>query len=156
MPQRLPVPFYPQNSDGYCLAACAQMVFEYWGQVLDQERIADLLGVEPGVGVPAGRITRFHLHRFQTIYGIGDWDTIVANLDQEIPLITMIQAGELLHWQGELFQHAVVVIGYDDANVWLLDPAVPSSPIAVSMDEFMLAWGEMDYRYAVMKPERLA
>jgi ATP-binding cassette, subfamily F, member 3 len=87
---------------------------------------------------------------------IGDWDTIVANLDQEIPLITMIQAGELLHWQGELFQHAVVVIGYDDANVWLLDPAVPSSPIAVSMDEFMLAWGEMDYRYAVMKPERLA
>lgn len=152
MPQLLPVPFYPQNSDGHCLAACIQMVFEYWGILLDQERIAELLGVEPGVGVPAGRIMRFGHPRFQIVYDSGDWDTVIAYLDQATPLMAMIQAGELSHWQGETFQHAVVVVGYDDANVWLLDPAVQSGPIAASIDEFMLAWGEMDYRYAVMEP----
>jgi hypothetical protein len=29
-------------------------------------------------------------------------------------------------------------------------PAAPPAPIAVSIDEFMLAWGEMDYHYALI------
>ena len=49
--------------------------------------------------------------------------------------------------------HAVVVIGYDAEQIWLLDPAALPEPMSVSIDEFMLAWGELDYRYAVLKPE---
>ena len=63
----------------------------------------------------------------------------------------MIQAGELSQWSGEYFQHAVVVIGHDAAQVWLLDPAAPPGSITVSVDEFLLAWGEMDYRYAALE-----
>jgi predicted double-glycine peptidase len=44
-----------------------------------------------------------------------------------------------------------VVIGYDGSDVWLLDPAAQSIPVTVTIDEFMLAWGEMDYRYAVLE-----
>jgi hypothetical protein len=34
--------------------------------------------------------------------------------------------------------------------VWLLDPDVDAAPIAVPVDEFMLAWSGMDYLYAVV------
>lgn len=63
----------------------------------------------------------------------------------------MIQAGELSHWSGEYFQHAVVVIGHDASQVWILDPAAKPESIAVSVDEFLLAWSEMDNRYAALE-----
>ena len=68
-------------------------------------------------------------------------------LAQQIPVIVFIQAGELAHWIGEKFQHAVVVIGIENDIVWIIDPAISSST-SVSVDEFLLAWSEMDYRFA--------
>lgn len=69
MPQPLPVPYHPQKADGYCLAACAQMVLHYWGIVTNQEQLAQQLGVEPGVGVPAGGV-----HHLVETKGRGDID----------------------------------------------------------------------------------
>ncbi|MBP8003238.1 MAG: C39 family peptidase [Chloroflexi bacterium] len=152
MPPPLPVPFHPQKANGYCLAACAQMVLHFWGIAADQERLAQLLGVEPEVGAPAGRISRLKSYDVTIIYESGEWDTVTAWLAQNVPVIAAIQAGELPYWQGEYFQHAVVVGGYDETHLWLLDPATGSEPILVPIDEFMLAWGEMDYRYAVIQP----
>jgi len=152
MPQPLPVPYHPQNSNGFCLAACAQMVLHYWGIMVDQAQIAQQLGVQPGVGAPAGRITRLTSHRLRVIYDVGEWEVLQAWLDKQIPLIAMIQAGELPHWLGEYFQHAVVVTGYARSHVWLLDPAAPPETLVVPIDDFMLAWGEMDFRYAVLEP----
>lgn len=87
------------------------------------------------------------------IYEGGEWETIPVWLDRRVPVIAMVQAGELPQWRGEAFQHAVVVVGYDSADVWVLDPAAQSAPIKVSIDEFMLAWGEIDYRFAILVPE---
>ncbi|WP_374689395.1 C39 family peptidase, partial [Promineifilum sp.] len=50
MPKPLPVPFHAQSKQGYCLAACAQMVLAYYGQARDQERLAAQLKVEPYLG----------------------------------------------------------------------------------------------------------
>jgi hypothetical protein len=72
MPRPLPVPFYPQIADGYCLAACAQMVLHYWSIVVDQKQIAGQLNVVPGVGVPASRIKRLsspEIHPSNSRYG---------------------------------------------------------------------------------------
>jgi ABC-type bacteriocin/lantibiotic exporter with double-glycine peptidase domain len=150
MPQLLPVPYQPQKADGYCLAACAQMVLHYWGVVADQAQLAQELGIEPGAGAPAGRIERLVSYGLTVLYEIGEWEIVPAWLAKDIPLIAMIQAGELSHWQGEYFQHAVVVVGCDESQVWLLDPAAQPGPMAIPIDEFILAWGEMDYRYAVI------
>lgn len=150
MPPLLPVPYHPQLADGYCLAACAQMVLHHAGIVVEQAKLAHQLGVEPDVGTPASRINQLASRRIKVTYAIGEWLDVQTWLDQNVPVIAMIQAGELPHWQGESFAHAVVAIGYDPTQVWLLDPAAPSQPLTVSIDEFMLAWGEMDYRYAVM------
>ena len=71
-------------------------------------------------------------------------------LDQAVPVLAMIQAGELTHWRGESFPHAIVLIGYDATRVWLLDPAAATEAVVVAIDEFILAWSEMDYHYAVL------
>lgn len=72
MPQLLPVPYHPQKADGYCLAACAQMVLHYWGIVVDQEQLARQLGVESGVGVPAGRIKRLASRSMSVTYDLNE------------------------------------------------------------------------------------
>jgi ABC-type bacteriocin/lantibiotic exporter with double-glycine peptidase domain len=152
MPPLLPVPYHPQKANGYCLATCAQMVLAYWRLNADQEQLADRLGVIPGVGVPAGRITRLASAQLTALYDSGDWETVQAWLDQKAPIIVMVQVGELSYWRGSEFPHAVIVVGYETVNVWLLDPAASPEPISVSIDEFILAWGELDFRFALLKP----
>jgi ABC-type glycerol-3-phosphate transport system permease component len=47
--------------------------------------------------------------------------------------------------------HPQIADGYClAACVQMVLPAAPPAPIAVSIDEFMLAWGEMDYHYALI------
>jgi ABC-type bacteriocin/lantibiotic exporter with double-glycine peptidase domain len=128
------------------------MVLHYWGVEKEQEELAQLFGVEPEVGVPAGRISRLKVFDMNVIYDEGEWEVVDDCLTKSIPVIAAIQAGELSYWQGELFQHAVVVVGHDESYVWILDPATKTQPIVVPIDEFMLAWGEMDYRYAILQP----
>jgi predicted double-glycine peptidase len=47
-------------------------------------------------------------------------------------------------------QHAVVIVGIDQDNVYLLDPAAQSSVITVTHGDFLLAWDEMKFSYAVI------
>ncbi|MBE2197403.1 MAG: C39 family peptidase [Anaerolinea sp.] len=152
MPQRLSLPYHRQKADGYCLAACAQMVLHYWGILSEQNQLAGQMGVMPNIGVPASRIVRLASREITPLYDVGEWELLMAWLNRSVPVIAMVQAGEFTHWQGAEFAHAVVVVGYDAEQVWLLDPAALPEPMSVSIDEFMLAWGELDYRYAVLKP----
>ena len=95
MPQILSVPYHPQIADGYCLAACAQMVLHYLGISSDQAKVARQLDVRPGVGAPASRIRQLAADSVSVTYDLGDWETVQALLVQKIPVIAMIQAGEL-------------------------------------------------------------
>ena len=118
MPQILSIPYHPQIAEGYCLAACAQMVLQYLGIPSDQAIVVGQLGVQSGVGAPASRVTRLAPDTVSVVYELGGWEKVQALLAQKIPVIAMIQAGELAHWRGESFQHAIVVIDCDEAQVW--------------------------------------
>lgn len=72
MPQPLSLPYHPQKAEGYCLAACAQMVLHYWGIVTDQHQLSVQLGVIAGVGVPASRITRLASRQITALYTVGN------------------------------------------------------------------------------------
>ncbi|MBK8050377.1 MAG: hypothetical protein IPK16_26700 [Anaerolineales bacterium] len=63
----------------------------------------------------------------------------------------MAKAAELPHWHGHQAQHAVLVVGIEHQALYLHDPALPDGPTAVSIDDFLLAWQEMDNRYAVLE-----
>jgi predicted double-glycine peptidase len=46
--------------------------------------------------------------------------------------------------------HAVVVVGLDEDNVTVLDPAFPDAPQSIPHDEFHLAWLNGDYSCAII------
>jgi hypothetical protein len=79
----------------------------------------------------------------------------VANwLTQGAPVIAFVQAGELTHWRGHLFQHAVIIAGLDEQAVYLFDPAAETAPISTPVGDFLLAWEEMDCLYAALVRRR--
>lgn len=150
MPRRLLVPYYRQLKPGFCLAACAQMVLAYLGSILEQAELVRQLDVQAYLGAPARNIRRLASgDRFVTIES-GDLAKLKQWLDNAIPVIAFIQAGELPHWRGEHFQHAVVVIEISQESVWILDPDAGDEAIGSPVDDFMLAWSELDYLYAVI------
>ena len=146
----LNVPHHPQESDGYCLPACVQMVLDYLGIPYAQEQLARELSVRPPLGAPASNVLRLRSDVLDVTFTSGNLSDLRTQLAQGSPPIVFVQAGELPHWQSHISQHAVVVVGLDEQTVQILDPAANSSPIPVPIGDFLLAWSELDYIYAVL------
>lgn len=154
MAKYLSVPFYPQRDEGYCLPVSVQMALAFQGIPESEENIAGRLKVKPGLGAPARNICFLASEKIEVIYGEGILTDLQNQLHLEIPIIVFVQTGELSYWRGESFQHAIVVVGIEGDFIWLLDPAYTESVVKLSVHEFILAWLEMDYLYAVVKMKR--
>jgi ABC-type bacteriocin/lantibiotic exporter with double-glycine peptidase domain len=150
MAKPLSVPFFKQNEIGYCLAACVQMVLAFQDISRSQAVLAKQLKMKPSLGIPTRNIQRLISDKVNVVYEEGTVARLQRWLDDGLPVIAFVQAGEFSHWRGEFFQHAVVVIAIEEATVWLLDPDKDATPIVVPTDEFMLAWSGMDYLYAAV------
>lgn len=146
----LSLPHHPQKGDGYCLPACVQMVLAHLGVFRSQEEIARQLGTRPGLGTPHSNIARLESPNLHVTHGEGDLDVLRQHLEHQTPVIAFVQAGELPHWRGHTFRHAVVIVGLDEAFVYLLDPASAPEPVAAPLADFLLAWEEMDNACAVI------
>jgi len=48
--------------------------------------------------------------------------------------------------------HALLVVGCDESQLYVNDPAHAKSPIAVPKGDFELAWLARDYYYALITP----
>jgi hypothetical protein len=116
----------------------------------DQERLAAALRVEPFLGAPARNIRRLASSKIRVIFKEGTLDELIQWLEAGVPVIAFIQSGELSYWQGEHFQHAVVIAGADETALTLFDPELTTESVVCSIDEFMLAWSELGYLYAVL------
>ena len=146
----LDVPHHPQERDGYCLPACVQMVLGHLGIPCAQEQLARKLDVLRPLGAPASNVLRLHSDVLDVTFTSGNLGDLHTQLAQGNPPIVFVQAGELPHWQGCVSQHAIVVVGLDEQTVQILDPAADPSPIRVPIGDFLLAWSELDYIYAVL------
>ncbi len=153
MAQPLSIPFHKQQAAGYCLPACVQMVLAHQQIIRSQADLATQLGVRASLGTPTRSVLGLASDQLRVVYGEGTEATLQKWLALSWPVIAFVQAGELSYWQGESFQHAVVVVGLEGNTVWLLDPDIDETVIAVDLDEFMLAWLGMDYLYAVIYQE---
>lgn len=144
----LKIKHYPQEFEVGCLAACAQMVLESLGLMYVQRGLHQLF--EPtSLGVPFSRIARLQRYGLQIDLKQGDLPDILQVIDQDIPPIIFLRTGDLDYWHADV-QHAVVVVGYDDNDMLLNDPAFPTAPQRVLVDEVMLAWDELDNFYALV------
>jgi ABC-type bacteriocin/lantibiotic exporter with double-glycine peptidase domain len=140
-----------QIADGYCLPACAEMALAYWGISNSQQKISRTLKLRPGLGVPAPNITLLRSPQIDVEYFVGSsFDSILQWLQNAIPVIAFVQAGELPHWRGARSQHAVLVVGFEDQELFIHDPGLDYGSVAISLDDFLLAWDEMDARCAII------
>jgi predicted double-glycine peptidase len=80
----------------------------------------------------------------------GQFETLRSLLARKIPPIVFVSTQDLSYWD-EATQHAVVIAGIDETHVSLHDPAFPDAPKTIPIDEFMLAWLEMDEFYALIQ-----
>jgi hypothetical protein len=71
-------------------------------------------------------------------------------LDSGLPAVAFVNTGELTSYWQEQTNHAVVVSGIEGDLVYLNDPEFKSGPQVVPMGEFILAWEDKDYLYAVI------
>lgn len=150
MPKLLSVPHRRQLSDGYCLPACIEMVLAAQGIEQDQTRLAQKLGVIPGIGLPGSRIKQLATSQIQVTYGEGELGDLQTAVSNRTPPITLVSTGELPYWDTTT-PHAVVVTGIDEKAVWLHDPAKEQPHIEVPLGDFLLAWDMMMNLYAIIK-----
>lgn len=149
----LQVPLIQQLHDGDCLPACAAMVLRYWQDNRSLKQISRLFGTE-SFGTPPWRIQRLEKWGFIVDYRISTLENLADSLTRKVPPIAMVKTGFLEHWDEYDTGHAVVVVGIDDENVFLNDPAFPETPQITSIDGFAAAWIERDEMAAFIYPSK--
>jgi ABC-type bacteriocin/lantibiotic exporter with double-glycine peptidase domain len=146
------VPHLLQRDDGDCLAACAAMVLAYLDRAMDYAALLSLLKIRPH-GAPAGNIRLLASLNLNVVYSKTDMVGLEAMLQQSHPVIVFVRTGELPYWTYST-DHAVLVVGYDEGQLYVNDPHCSEAPIAVPRGDFELAWLKHDYRYALITPVR--
>lgn len=151
MAKNLSVPFSAQQKHGYCLLACAQMALAHLGISRSQSTLASELGIFEDFGVPSSNIRRLKSSSIEVIYATEATLSNLAHwLEQKVPVIAFVHTAQLDYWQNHPAQHAVLLVAIDNASVYLLDPARNADIVTVAIDEFLLAWDEMEFSYAVI------
>ena len=142
-PILLSVPHIAQQYRGDCLAACVQMVLMYMGRSVAYKRLLKLLRIDFRRGTLASNIRRLERLNLEVIYQQGTFEKLCEHLEQDQPCIAFVYTGELPYWSAGV-DHAVVVTGLDNQNIYVNDPAFLSGPLVVDRGEFDLAWLEWD------------
>lgn len=146
----LSVPHLLQQSDGDCLAACAAMVLAGLNLTMDYADLLSLLKIKPH-GAPAGNIRLLASLNLNVVHSKTDMVGLEAMLQQGHPIIVFVRTGELPYWTYST-DHAVLVVGYDESQLYINDPYRSEAPIAVPRGDFELSWLEHDYHYAFITP----
>lgn len=145
----LTVPLHRMQQRADCLAACAVMALDYIGRPMTHADVLRLLGVGE-FGTPASRITRLEGTGVAVEYGEGTWEMLETLIEHDQPVIVMVRTGELPYWHGVDTFHSVVLVGHDQTHIFVNDPYFEDAPKVVTRGDFLLAWLEMGYRYAVI------
>lgn len=156
MPMRLlSVLHSPQLNDVGCLDACAQMVLHSVGNQQPQDVLNTALGLT-AIGIPYRNILRLSQFGVQVSLLAGEVANLRQAIDNGVPPIVFVKTGDLPYWSANT-SHAVVIVGYDEESVFLNDPMFDEAPQCVRWDDFMLAWSEQDYMFAIVsisKPDK--
>ncbi len=150
MPKNLlQVPHFKQNHLGSCLPAAVRMILEYLGHTFRESEIAERLGTK-SFGTPAPNLSRLEKLGFSIFYGSGTLANIRSHIQNGVPCLTFVQTGDFPYWD-ENTAHVVVVVGIDEEQIYVNDPAFENAPQTIPIDYFLLAWSEFDHRFGVIQ-----
>ncbi len=143
-----------QQHDYDCLVACCKQILDHLGIEKSEEWLWDQLsatsgdrGVTPfpnvkNLGDALGVVVEYHEN--------GTVAHFAPYIESRLPILVAVTADEPQSWPY-VGEHAVVVIGFDESNIYVNDPAHPETGLAVDINTFLLAWSERDYEFAVIR-----
>ena len=138
----LPVPHFEQSQHGYCLPACVRMVLAYQNRQMSEQTLAEILGTQP-FGTPISNVNKLKAINCQVAFRSFTIAELKNYFQQGLPVIVRVWTGMLTCW-AEITFHVVVVVGFDEEQVFLNDPAFATAPQVVLWDSFLAAWAEYD------------
>lgn len=148
----LNVPLYPQRKRADCLPVCVQMVLAFHGQAPDLAWLEQILE-STAFGTAGFKVLNLQHHGYTVTYAPATDERVLRQaLSANVPLIALLLTQHLPYWTQET-AHAVVVVGLDEENIVLNDPAFPEQAQTIALNAFMLAWSDFDYLYALIQPK---
>lgn len=166
----LEVPLVRQSTDYSCGVACTQSILRYSGYDFDvrEDNLAAALGASSEHGTRYEEIvellnTKSHYGDAKNDEAVNrilaeakfnlTVDALCAYLDQGKPVICAIQAWAYLtadEYESEIDSgHYVIAIGYDDVNIYFMDPSTAGNYAYIPKDEFVARWHDVDGEDAV-------
>ncbi len=144
----LPISHRRQQQEADCLAACAAMTLNYLHVPIRYDRLVRLLNIRTH-GAAFANLRRLSSLGLNVLIAEGDMMQLQQLLAAGFPPLVAVATRELSYWTEDT-DHAVVVVGLSDDDVYLHDPELAAGPTAVPRMEFESAWLEEDYRFAVL------
>jgi hypothetical protein len=124
------------------------MFLEYINIRVPYSRLFRILNIQP-FGASGRNLLYLSQIDVEVIYREGSMGMLKNLIQSGRPCIALVRTEFLQDWTRST-DHAVVVVGIDDDNVFYNDPTFNQHPMRVTSLEFDLAWMEMGYRYRIM------
>jgi ABC-type bacteriocin/lantibiotic exporter with double-glycine peptidase domain len=147
------VPLIRQTENYDCGAVALQSVLAYYGEEVREDKLIKELGTNPESGTSWRKMKDFALRK---AFNVDTRFTMELNafkrtLDEGKPLIVAIQAW-LIHpvnfvhdWENDWDDgHWVVAVGYDDNNIYFMDPSTLGNYTFIPKEEFLQRWHDID------------
>lgn len=128
------------------------MMLSAVGRILPYQRLLSILDVAPW-GTPHSnlRLLPSLVQNIRVIHQQGELSDLFDAIDRGYPPAVFVQTVDLAHWSSIDVRHAAVIIGYDDTNFFVNDPAFDIAPQSVSHGDLDLAWLANDSYFAVIE-----
>ncbi len=143
------IPMTRQATNYTCGVAALQSVLMFYGDEFLESDLAKLLKANPQEGTAYAEMKRFSESKGYNVQVYKDMKVseLKELLDAGKPVICLIQAwperkvNYKTDWDDG---HYVVAIGYDDGNVYFMDPSTLGNYTYIPTDEFLTRWHDMD------------
>jgi uncharacterized protein len=141
------VPDVLQYSDFDCGDVCVQAVMAYYGYDLNEIKLLKKLKTRKGDGTGTEHIVEFfEKSKFKVEARSMDVKDLISFINKKIPIIVLAQAwkkSKVKYRRTKAFGHYMVVIGYDDNNLYFEDPAIFGKGY-IPIKEFEKRWHAED------------
>lgn len=140
------LPFIRQATNFTCGVAALQSIFYYYGDEFNESKLAAQLKPDPDAGTNYSNIA--HLARELgykvKIYKNMNLATLKMLLDAKTPVLVLIQAWtdqKNVDWENDWIDgHDVVAIGYDNENIYFMDPSMIGNFAFIPIPELLTRW----------------
>lgn len=141
------VPDVLQFSDYDCGDMCVQAVLAYYGTDFNEVKLLKILKTRKRDGTCSEHIAEFfEKKKFKVESRSMDIEDLKYFINRKIPVIILAQAwkkSKVRYQKTKSYGHYMIVIGYDDKNIYFEDPAMFGKGY-IPIKEFVKRWHALD------------